>query len=190
MFNLNPMQPVSPSRLVRHFAFARALAFALAFTLAFALGMTTTAVQAQPSPEKFPRFTVTDLAGKTVESSSFAGKTLIVDFWATWCETCEETVPALAELSRKYSGQGLVVIGISVDKGSDNKVRKAAQKLGMDYAVYRDKENTLAEVFGFKGIPSLYVYDRKGKLALAMPGYDPDQEKQLETAVKAALSIR
>jgi cytochrome c biogenesis protein CcmG, thiol:disulfide interchange protein DsbE len=160
-----------------------ALAFCMVAAAAFA-------AHAQPAPEKMPTFTVVDLEGKTVESSRFAGKTLIVDFWATWCETCEETVPTLAELSRKYAGQGLVVIGISVDKGSDAKVRKAAQKLGMDYAVFRDKENALAAVFGFKGIPSLYVYDRKGKLALAMPGYDPDQEKQLETAVKTALSTR
>lgn len=176
MLNISPIKPQSWRR------------FALA--LATTLGLVATAALAQSAPEKMPKFSVTDLTGKTVESSSFAGKTLIVDFWATWCETCKETVPALAELSRKYSGQGLVVIGISVDKGSDNKVRKAAQKLGMEYAVYRDKENTLAEVFGFKGIPSLYVYDRKGKLALAMPGYDPDQEKQLETAVKAALAVR
>jgi thiol-disulfide isomerase/thioredoxin len=141
----------------------------------------------QTSPAKLPIFSVTDLEGKSVSSATFSGKTIVVDFWATWCETCKETVPKLADLQRKYGSKGLVVIGISVDKGSDNKVRKAAQKLGMTYLVYRDKENVLAETFGFKGIPSLYVYDKRGKLSLAMPGYDPDQEAQLETAVKTAL---
>lgn len=158
--------------------------------IAAAFGLALTAAQAQSTPEKLPAFSVQDLEGKAVASSTFAGKTLIVDFWASWCETCEEAVPKLAELSRKYAGQGLVVIGISVDKGSDAKVRKAARNLGMDYVVFRDKGNDLAKVFGFKGIPSLYVYDRKGNLSLAMPGYDPDHEHRLETAVKTALASR
>jgi thiol-disulfide isomerase/thioredoxin len=142
---------------------------------------------AQPGPTKLPEFTVTDLDGKSVSSNSFRGKTVVVDFWATWCETCKETVPKLADLQKKYAGKGLIVVGISVDKGSDNKVRKSAQKLGMTYLVYRDKENSLADTFGFKGIPSLYVFDKTGKLTLAMPGYDPDHEDQLESAVKSAL---
>lgn len=157
---------------------------------AAAFCLAVTAVQAQPTLEKLPAFSVVDLEGKAVESSRFAGKTLIVDFWASWCATCEEAVPKLAELSRKYAGQGLVVIGISVDKGSDAKVRKAARNLGIDYVVFRDKGNDLAKVFGFKGIPSVYVFDRKGKLSLAMPGYDPEHGKQLETAVQTALAIR
>lgn len=138
-------------------------------------------------PATLPAFSLPDLDGKMHSQSEFAGKALVVDFWATWCATCKETVPKLVELSEKYRGQGLNLIGISVDKASDSKVRKEAKKLGINYLVLRDKENSLSQTFHFNGIPSLYVFDGKGQLKLALPGYDPDQEKQLEAAVTQAL---
>jgi peroxiredoxin len=137
--------------------------------------------------EKLPAFSLPDLDGKLVSSAEFRGKALVVDFWATWCNTCKETIPKLAELSRQYKDKGLTVLGISVDKGSAEKVAKAAKKLGITYLVLHDKDNTLGTAFGFNGIPSLYVFDRLGRLKTAMPGYDPDQEKQLDEAAATAL---
>ncbi len=134
-----------------------------------------------------PSFTLPDLDGKQYSSSQFAGKALIVDFWATWCNTCKETIPKLAELQTKYKDKGMTIVGISVDKGSAEKIRKAASRLGINYLVLLDKDNTLAATFGFKGIPSLYVFDRKGQINLALPGYDPDQENQLTAAAEKAL---
>ncbi len=137
---------------------------------------------------KLPAFSLPDLDGKEWKSSELAGKACVVDFWATWCNTCKETIPKLAELSDKYKGKGLTVVGISVDKGSAEKIRKAAKKLGINYLVLLDKDNTLSKSFGFNGIPSLYVFDRKGALKTAMPGYDPDQEAQLTQAAEKAMN--
>jgi peroxiredoxin len=138
-------------------------------------------------PATVPRFSLPDLDGKIWNSSQFASKPLIVDFWATWCNTCKETVPKLAELQEKFKNKGLTVIGISVDKGSAEKIRKAAKKLGINYLVLIDKENSLAASFGFSGIPSLYIFDKRGNLNTAMPGYDPDQESVLNAATEKAL---
>ena len=138
-------------------------------------------------PATLPTFSLPDAEGKMISSAQFAGKVLVIDFWATWCATCKETVPRLSALQEKHKAKGLVVIGISVDKGSDEKIRKSAKKLGVNYLVLRDKENSLASAFGFSGIPSLYVFDRKGQLKLGLPGYDHDQEKQLDEAAEAAL---
>ncbi|HKP95302.1 MAG TPA: TlpA disulfide reductase family protein [Fibrobacteria bacterium] len=134
-----------------------------------------------------PAFTLPDLEGKERKSSEFLGKAVVVDFWATWCETCKETIPKLAELSRKYQGKGLTVLGISVDKGSGEKVKKVAAKMGINYLVLHDKENTMGKAFGFSGIPSVYVFDRKGNLTRALPGFDPEQESQLALAAEKAL---
>lgn len=147
----------------------------------------TAATAPAPAAGEIPSFSLPDLDGKIWTSGDFAGKPLIVDFWATWCNTCKETVPKLAELQGKYKDRGLTVVGISVDKGSAEKIRKAAKKLGINYLVLIDKENTLAASFGFKGIPSLYVFDKRGKMSTAMPGYDPDQESQLSSATEKAL---
>jgi peroxiredoxin len=134
-----------------------------------------------------PTFTLPDLDGKQWSSSQFLGKPLVVDFWATWCTTCKETIPKLAELCEKYKGRNLTVLGISVDKGSDEKIRKAAKKMGINYLVLHDQDNSLGKTFGFSGIPSVFVFDRRGKLMKAMPGYDPDQEDQLAAATAKAL---
>lgn len=137
-------------------------------------------------PARLPSFTLPDLDGKPRSQAELAGKVVVVDFWATWCAACKETVPKLAELQEKYRDQGLAVVGISVDKGSSDKVRKAARKLGINYLVLHDKDNTLGGAFGFSGIPSLYVFDRSGSLLDALPGYDADQEGALaEAAAKA-----
>ncbi|MEO6096941.1 MAG: TlpA disulfide reductase family protein [Fibrobacteria bacterium] len=137
---------------------------------------------------KLPQFTLKDLDGKEWNSSQLAGKACILDFWATWCNTCKETIPKLSELSAKFKDKGLTVVGISVDKGSTEKIMKAAKKLGITYLVLLDKENSLSKTFGFNGIPSLYVFNRSGALVLAMPGYDPDQEAQLADAAQKALN--
>jgi peroxiredoxin len=137
---------------------------------------------------KLPTFTLLDLDGKEWKSSQLAGKACVLDFWATWCNTCKETIPKLTELSAKFKDKGLTVVGISVDKGSAEKITKAAKKLGINYLVLLDKENSLSQTFGFNGIPSLYVFNRKGALVTAMPGYDPDQEAQLTDAAQKALN--
>ncbi len=137
---------------------------------------------------RLPEFTLPDVDGKAWSSSALNGKVCVVDFWATWCNTCKETIPKLAELSSKYKDQGLVVVGISVDKGSSEKISKSAKKLGINYLVLLDKDNSLSKSFGFTGIPSLYVFDGHGNLKTAMPGYDPDQEKQLTIATDQALA--
>ncbi|MBW8886546.1 MAG: TlpA family protein disulfide reductase [Fibrobacteres bacterium] len=137
---------------------------------------------------KLPQFTLKDLDGKEWKSSQLEGKACVLDFWATWCNTCKETIPKLSELSEKFKDKGLTVIGISVDKGSAEKIMKSAKKLGINYLVLLDKENTLSQTFGFNGIPSLYVFNRKGSLVTAMPGYDPDQEAQLTDAAQKAIN--
>jgi peroxiredoxin len=138
-------------------------------------------------PGKLPAFSLPDLEGKARSEREFAGKVVVIDFWATWCSACKETVPRLAELQAKYRDRGLTVLGISVDKGSAEKIRKAAKKLGINYLILHDKENSLAGAFGFTGIPSLYVFDRAGGLTASLPGYGAGQEARLAEAAAKAL---
>ncbi len=155
--------------------------------LVLTLSLSVASMLRAENSETLPSFTLPDLDGKQWSSEDFKGKPVIFDFWATWCTVCEETIPKLSELSKKYKNKGLTVVGISVDKGSQRKIQRTAKKWGIDYLVLHDKENTLGSVFGFSGIPSVYVFDRKGKRTLAMPGYDPDHDEQLDAAAEKAL---
>jgi peroxiredoxin len=137
--------------------------------------------------QSLPEFSLKDLDGKTWTRASLAGRPVVVDFWATWCVTCRQSIPTLAGLNDKLKGKGLTMIGVSVDKGSAEKVAKAAKKMGINYTVLLDNANTLAPAFGFDGIPSVYVFDRRGRVQAALPGYDPDQEDKLVAAAEKAV---
>jgi thiol-disulfide isomerase/thioredoxin len=165
---------------------SRAHALRAATALTFAALCATAASAAALT--RLPAFSLPDLDGRMHAGSEFAGKVVVVDFWATWCATCKETIPRLADMQKKFKDKGLSVVGISVDKGSDRKIARTGEKLGVNYLVLRDQNNALSETFGFKGIPSVYVFGRTGELVLALPGYDADQEKTLQDAVAKALN--
>lgn len=135
------------------------------------------------APGSLPAFKLPGTGGKVVQSSDLAGKPVLVDFWATWCATCKETVPQLVGIQRKYAAKGLQVVGVSVDKGDMAKVEKGARKLGITYTVLHDPESSLAGSFGYNGIPSLYLFGADGRMLLALQGYDPAQERKLVEAL-------
>lgn len=135
------------------------------------------------APDKLPSFQLPDPAGKVHTAAEFAGKPVLIDFWATWCATCKESVPQLLEIQKHYAAKGLAVVGISVDKGEPAKVAKGARKLGMTYTVLHDPASSLQPSFGYTGVPSLYLFGKDGALLLTLQGYDPSQEKKLIEAL-------
>ena len=64
-------------------------------------------------------FTVNDMNGKSVALSSFKGKVIVLDFWATWCPPCKAEIPGFVELQQAYGSKGLQVVGVSVDDPAD-----------------------------------------------------------------------
>lgn len=141
------------------------------------------AAPAAKGPATLPVFTLRDLEDKDHSSTDWKGKVVLIDFWATWCAGCRETIPALTRLKEKYGENGLAVVGVSLDKGSKSKVAKFATKYKVNYQVLLDSEDTLSKVFGFEGLPSLYLFDREGRLLKAMTGYTALQDKELEALV-------
>src|SRR5262245_54415400 len=63
-----------------------------------------------------PEFSVTTENGRTITNTSFGGKILVLNFWATWCPPCLEEMPSLEQFHRALAGSGVVVLGLSVDK--------------------------------------------------------------------------
>ncbi len=66
--------------------------------------------------ETAPKFTLKTDQGRQVSRADFGGKLLVLNFWATWCQPCVEEIPSLNEFAKKYSDQGVVVLGVSVDR--------------------------------------------------------------------------
>ncbi|MDB5051249.1 MAG: thiol-disulfide oxidoreductase [Fibrobacteres bacterium] len=141
-------------------------------------------------PKSIPAFSLPDLEGKIHDSKEWKGKVVVLDFWATWCTGCRATIPVMERLQEKFGPQGLVVNGVSVDKGPKEKVAKFARKMKMGYRILWDSEDTLSKQLGFQGLPSVYVFGRDGALLKAMPEYTPAQEKEMEALVEGQFQAK
>lgn len=116
-----------------------------------------------------PDFTLRDLSGKDVTLSSFQGKSVILNFWATWCPYCRQERPYLKSLHEKYKNNGLVVIAVSVDK-STTTLEKFIKQNPAPYIVLTDPEKMAAVPYSIRGLPTTYLIDRNGRIVHKFPG--------------------
>lgn len=110
-----------------------------------------------------PQFSLNDLAGQKVDLAGLRGKVVLLDFWATWCAPCREEIPHFVEMQEKYRGQGLEIVGVSVDD-SVEPARKFYQEYKMNYPVVMGDEKLAASYGGVLGLPIAFLIDREGKI--------------------------
>ena len=127
--------------------------------------------------------------GKRSVFSEYTGKVLILDFYATWCVPCRDSVPHLIGLQNKYQDQGLVVVGLNVGGPDDEeKVPEFAKEFGIQYKLATPDEDLvrflLADV---DAIPQTFVFDRQGQLVQRFTGFGPETGKYLDSAVESGL---
>lgn len=117
-----------------------------------------------------PDFKMKTIDGKTFQLSKLKGKTVVLDFWASWCPDCRKDAPEVVRMYREYEPQGVEFVGVSMD--TDVAAwRKACQQFGIDYTQVSElkkfKETDIAKTYGVKWIPSMVVVDKEGKVALS-----------------------
>jgi thiol-disulfide isomerase/thioredoxin len=127
-------------------------------------------------------FALPNLSGKIFSLKDFKGKIFIINFWATWCPACEEEILELNQLQKKYKNEGLVVIGIALDKDSLNVVEPFVQKKGIAYPVLKGNEQALLGLKDFSGMPTTLIVDQQGNIKKKYDGsFDKDDlEKNLK----------
>ena len=127
--------------------------------------------------------------GKRTIFSEFQGKALILDFYATWCVPCRDSVPHLIELQKKYESQGLQVVGLNVG-GSDDELQVPAfrKEFGIQYPLAKPDDDLVGFLLSDSdAIPQTFVFNRQGQLVQRFVGYGPETGKYLDSAVETAL---
>ena len=105
------------------------------------------------------------LIGPAVTPAASDGKTItVIEFWATWCPPCRESIPHLSELQKKYKDKGVVIAGISNEPEAT--VRPFMTEMKMDYRVALDDENKTMDRWldGVPGIPHAFVVGKDGRI--------------------------
>jgi len=116
-----------------------------------------------PNPqEEVPNFTF-ELAGQPRQLSDFRGQVVVLNFWATWCPPCVAEMPSLERIHQRYSGRGLVVLGISVDADAAE-YENFLRTYKITFLNYRDPEKRISTRYGTFMYPETYIIDRQGRL--------------------------
>jgi len=116
-----------------------------------------------------PDFTLPQLDGPELRLSSFRGKVVLLDFWATWCVPCREETPHFVELQQKYADRGLQIIGISMDDGPEP-VRGFYRQFHMNYPVAMGNAKTGELYGGVLGLPIAFLIGRDGRIVARYMG--------------------
>ena len=117
-----------------------------------------------PAPklgEFAPDFTLLDLYGNPVSLSDFRGKTVVINFWATWCPPCRKEFPQLVQLSVRNADRGLVVLGVDLQEHPDI-VRGFVDGFGASFPIVIDTTGDVAARYRLLGLPATFVVDREG----------------------------
>jgi thiol-disulfide isomerase/thioredoxin len=149
---------------------------------------------AQPTTAKAPPdFEVPKIDGGSFKLSSYKGKVLVLDFWATWCPPCRDGIPQLVRIDKELRDKGVEIVGLHIDdqgRSSPQAIRNFIKQFGINYTVGMANTDMFIAYLGDQetAIPQTLVFDRNGKVIAHLIGYTKEDATKLDTAINRALA--
>ncbi len=130
-----------------------------------------------------PAFTLTALSGQQGALSQYKGQVVMVNFWATWCGPCQQEMPLLDQMYKKYKPAGFTLIGVNVDKESPA-VKELLARKPVSFPVLLDPANQVSKAYHVDEMPSSVIIDRKGDIRYVHRGYRPGDENEYQDRIR------
>ena len=146
--------------------FTSAMILLLLPTIVWAAGGTLERV----TPEAAPAVSWRDGDVQTVRLQDFAGKVVLLNFWATWCTPCVQEMPDLIKLQNNYADKGFKLVAISQDAKGVAAVKPFYKKYGFSLPVYVDDKQKAFRAFKGRGLPTSVLIDRRGRVVARAEG--------------------
>lgn len=151
----------------------------LGLTLAFAAA--AAAAAAEPGTQA-PGFTARTFDGKEVSLADFRGKIVFVDFWASWCSPCRESLPMYDKLAADFGTDNFAIIAVNLDETAADAKKFIAQH-PVRYTIVQNPQGDIPKAFGLSGMPSSYLIDRDGKVRQRYVGFEPTDISALKNEI-------
>ena len=128
-------------------------------------------------------------ADDALDLDAYAGKVVLVDFWASWCVPCRRSFPWMNRMQARYGEDGLVIIGVNLDEDREAAV-EFLKEVPASFRIYYDNDAALAREFGVEAMPSSFVIGRDGEIVARHLGFKVNRQDEYEAELRDALGVQ
>lgn len=135
-------------------------------------------------------FSLETLEGKRVELSDYAGKPVVISFWASWCKPCKQELPFLDAFAKKYADQGLAVLAINTDgPRTMAEVRRFVKRKKLEMPQLLDKDGSVLQRLNPRGVMPFSLYlDRQHRIVESHDSFTAGDEVRIEASIQRLLA--
>lgn len=124
--------------------------------------------------------------GKAASLEDYKGKLVYLDFWASWCGPCRQSLPIMNEIRNLYSDLGFEVVAVNVDEKLEDALG-FLKKYPVNYPILLDPEGKMPKAYDIKGMPTAYLISKEGKIIHEHVGFKKSDRNKIEALIKENL---
>ncbi len=136
--------------------------------------------------DRAPNFAVQTNAGLTLSPSSYGGKVMVLNFWASWCPPCLEEIPSLNEFQKRLEQEGVVVLAVSVDE-DEASYQAVLDRMDVAFQTAWDPAAEVSDLYGTYRFPETYVIDSRGRVVQKIIGSTTWNDERMLSYIRSLL---